>query len=144
MREQKTLYEILGAERLRLTKTRRVFADLFLRDETPLSATDILDEFGRLRQAVNKTTVYREIGRWLDLGIIREVQFGDRQRRYELVARGHHHHLVCVECECVEDVDIDERSLLCQEKKVSREKGFDILRHSLEFFGVCGKCQTVR
>lgn len=91
---------------------------------------------------VNKTTVYRELERMRSLRIIESRQLHDRRQYYELASRGHHHHLVCLRCERVEDVDVNERELLLEEQKVSREKNFAIVRHSLEFFGVCTECQV--
>jgi Fur family ferric uptake transcriptional regulator len=99
-----------------------------------------LRELRKNKQAVNKTTIYRELERLQSIDLIRTVQLGDRAQYYELTARGHHHHMVCLRCEHVEDVDMDEKTLLAEEKKVSREKGFTVLRHSLEFFGLCKMC----
>ncbi|MBI2439590.1 MAG: transcriptional repressor [Candidatus Moranbacteria bacterium] len=142
MKEKEALYQVLRMNGLRLTRTRRVFVELFTRNKKPISVLDILDEFRRTRQKVNKTTVYREIERWQTLHIVSEVLFGERVSRYELVLRGHHHHLVCVECEHVEEVEVNERDLHCQEKKMSQEKKFTFLRHSLEFFGLCAQCRA--
>lgn len=135
------IFAVWRSHGLRLTKTRRAFAELFSRSPIPLSVPDILRELRRMRVTVNKTTVYRELERMQHLGIIEGRQLGDRKQYYELVSRGHHHHLVCLRCERVEDADVDETELLLEEQKVSREKNFTIVRHSLEFFGVCTECQ---
>lgn len=142
MEKTEELFAIWRSKGLRLTKTRKVFAELFSRSSTPLSVPDILCEFRVMRIAVNKTTVYRELERMQSLGILESRQFGDRKRYYELASREHHHHLVCLRCERVEDADVDEKELLAEERKVSREKNFAIVRHSLEFFGVCTRCQS--
>lgn len=141
MNDTEEIFAFWRARGLRLTKTRRAFAELFSRSPAPLSVPDILCELRRMRVAVNKTTVYRELERMQQLGIIEGRQLGDRKQYYELVSRGHHHHLVCLRCERVEDADVDETGLLLEERKVSREKNFAIVRHSLEFFGVCTECQ---
>lgn len=91
---------------------------------------------------VNKTTVYRELEQMQKLGMVESVQLGDRKQYYELTSRAHHHHLVCLSCERVEEVDVDETVLLKEEGKISQEKKFDLLRHSLEFFGVCLRCRV--
>jgi Fe2+ or Zn2+ uptake regulation protein len=137
------VYTLLKAQRVRLTKTRQALLELFFQHDTPLSARVILRELGVVYRAVNKTTVYRELERLHKLGIIGEVALGDRTQYFELLARGHHHHLVCLRCEKVEDVDMDESKLLVEEKKVSRERRFVISRHSLEFFGLCKQCNEI-
>lgn len=127
--------------RLRLTKTRLVLAEVFCRKHTPLSAPQILAELAKKSVEVNKTTVYRELERLERLGIVRGIRLEDRCRYYELASRAHHHHLVCVQCEKVEDVDVSEKELLHEERRVARQKDFAVFRHSLEFFGLCRTCQ---
>lgn len=127
--------------RLRLTRTRRAFVAVLLGAATPLSASHILARLEQDGLRVNKTTVYREIERLEQLGIIVGVELGDRQKYYEYTLTAHHHHLVCTKCERIEDVAVDERALMVQEKAMAHEKHFRILRHSLEFFGLCWQCQ---
>lgn len=130
----------LKTHQLRFTKTRKALFQIFFGCEAPLSAQDILRELPKSYRAVNKTTVYRELERLQKIGVIGTVQLGGRRRYYELASRSHHHHLICLRCERVEDIDMNERVLLAQEERVKREKQFTILRHSLEFFGLCKMC----
>jgi len=126
---------------LRITGPRKAFASVLLEATKPLSAKAILEKLKGKQVIVNKTTVYREIERLEKLGMLRGIELGDRQKYYELTLSDHHHHLVCVECESVEDVDLNESALSKQEKQFTEEKNFKVLRHSLEFFGICQKCQ---
>ncbi len=142
MKQTEEIFTVLRACALRLTKTRKALVELFFRHETPLSVPDILSELKGVMVMVNKTTVYRELERLEKLRIVDTVNLGDRKRYYELASRGHHHHLVCLRCDRVTDIDVNERSLLVQEQRMNREKQFTILRHSLEFFGLCGACRT--
>lgn len=136
------IYRILEENHLRLTQSRVVLLDILFLEKDPLSAAHILEKLSERENDVNKTTVYRALEQFEERGIVRGVQLGDRTKYYELASRDHHHHLVCVQCECVEDVDMDETTLSEEEKKVSQEKGFTILKHSLEFFGICRNCHT--
>jgi len=142
MEKIQEIFEVWRAQGVRLTKTRTAFAELFSRSVVPLSVPDILYELRGMEKTVNKTTVYRELERMEQLGIIERVQLGGRKHYYELASREHHHHLVCLRCERVEDVDVDEKEVRAEERKVSREKNFSLVRHSLEFFGVCTTCQV--
>ena len=87
----------------------------------------------------NKTTVYREIGFLKTAGYVTELALRNDMALYEL-AGPHHHHLVCVDCGTVRDIDFRE-SLGREERRIERREGFRILDHSLEFFGLCGNCQ---
>jgi len=98
----------------------------------PLDVPTVVSRLG-----VNKTTVYRQIEKLLVKGKILEADFGDGKKRYEVNSGKHHHHLICENCSKLEDIQIDEKVLLNQ---VSKSSKFRVLRHNLEFFGLCEKC----
>lgn len=99
----------------------------------PLEVPFIVEKLG-----VNKTTVYRQIEKMLKEGSLIEVEFGDGKKRYELSSLGHHHHLICLKCGKVEEVEINEGKMLESLKKL--KSNIRVERHSLEFFGKCIKC----
>lgn len=140
MKYTEEILTLLKAHHLRSTQTRKGLIGLFFQNETPFSAQDIMRELYKGTKTVNKTTIYRELERLQEKGVIGTVQLGDRKRYYELASREHHHHLVCLHCNRVEDVGMNESALLAQEQRMKREKEFAVLRHSLEFFGLCKMC----
>jgi Fur family ferric uptake transcriptional regulator len=143
MENEKELMESIKTSGLRMTKVRRVLASVFSRSHTPLSASRILWELQQSGLNVNKTTVYREIDRLESLGMLTRTKLQDRKEYYELASLDHHHHLVCLSCERIEDIDVDEGSLMRGVEEWSKKKEFSILKHSLEFFGLCRECQKV-
>lgn len=57
--------------------------------------------------------------------------------------RGHHHHLVCIECGAVEDVDVatqDEQVLGAFAERLADSRGFVARGHRIDVEGVCGAC----
>ena len=141
MEREQTILAILKEHKLRLTKTRRAMIALFLREHTPLSVPQILDELSAQMIHVNKTTVYRELETLETLSIVKSVKLEDRKQYFELATRDHHHHFVCVVCEEIEDVHLDECDLERQEELLARKNGFSVFRHSIEFFGLCKLCR---
>ena len=106
-----------------------------------MSAFDILAKLHTQKLLANKTTVYRQLALLEEQGLIHTVRLSDRSVRYELLnEKNHHHHLVCVKCNDVREITF-KGHLDKQEKKIEKNKGFKILRHSLEFFGLCFNCQ---
>lgn len=87
---------------------------------------------------VNKTTVYRQIEKLVNNGVILEVEFGDGKKRYELRSLDHHHHLICNKCGKLEDIELDEQIVL---NEVAKKSDFKVESHSLEFFGLCVDCK---
>jgi Fur family transcriptional regulator, ferric uptake regulator len=111
-----------------ITKARSKIMGIFSESTKPLSALDLLRKV-----KVNKTTIYRELDYLEDVGVLGKVDFGDRIRRYELKSLDHHHHLVCLKCKSVANINMNENFEL--------PKDFKVVRHNLEFFGFCPNCQ---
>jgi len=135
---KKTLSETPQLQDCRQTKTRQGVLAL-LKKKSPLAAPVILAGLKKLGVSVNKTTVYRELEFLLNKKVISEIVFRDGLKRYEPKPSEHSHHLVCVDCQAVEQVVLD-KDLDEQEKKISQRSHFKILHHSLEFYGLCRKC----
>jgi Fur family transcriptional regulator, ferric uptake regulator len=119
---------------LRMTPARTRILELFWDAKSPLSALDILKHV-----SVNKTTVYRELDMLLENKYITALDLGDGIKRYELSLLGHHHHLICMECKSITELDFD-HDFGKVEKQIATKNNFRILKHSLEFFGVCKSC----
>lgn len=140
MRDINHILKILKEKGFRYSKTRKAILDLLMKSPKPLSSPDLQVLLLKKKMAVNKTTIYRELAFLGEQGIIREIQFDDATKRYEIMPDNHHHHVVCINCEKIEDIEL-ERDLDVEEKTIAKNKNFKVLNHSLEFYGICGKCQ---
>ncbi len=143
MQQPETFERTLRSAGRRLTPLRRELFRVLASAGRPLPAMRLLELLARRGRPVNKTTVYRELELLGSLGIIQSIDLGGRERSYELAAgQEHHHHLVCVACDRVEDVKLDEASLRHQAAQAARRRQFTITRHMLEFFGLCSRCHA--
>lgn len=124
----------------RTTPIRTALIEILSKSKTPLTPQELLASLNKKGFRANKTTVYRQLETLQEFAIVHEVQFADRSKRYELVSEnGHHHHLVCLKCRRIEDVEFP-TDLEAQEKAIWKKNKFKVLQHSLEFFGICRKC----
>lgn len=124
----------------KVTKARRLIIEILLNSSSPISVLDILAAFDSLKIPVNKTTVYREVSFLKAQQIVTEIDLGEGKKRYELNTDTHHHHIVCINCEKIEDIPF-EKDIHLQEEKIEKNINFKILNHNLEFFGLCQSCQ---
>ena len=131
--------EHMRARGYRSTRARKAILDVLRESSLPLSAPSIQKLLARKDILPNKTTIYRELEFLKGQKVIRELQLGDPKRFYEIMPEDHHHHVICVNCAKIEDVEM-KRDLDLEEKKISRNKKFKILDHSLEFYGICNGC----
>ncbi len=94
----------------------------------------------KLKNALDKVTLYRALESMVASGVVREVDFRHGHAHYELEAlRKHHHHIVCTVCGLVEDVDCNTEPFVRQVAKKAK-KFASIQDHSMEFFGICKAC----
>lgn len=139
MIDETTLATLKG-KGYRITKTRKAVLSILMTEAKPLSADELIKKLRQNKLQPNKTTVYRELETLSLGGFVKEIQLGTRSRMYEITSLGHHHHLVCTKCEKVEDISI-KNDMMMFEKNIMKKTSFKVLDHSLEFFGLCARCQ---
>ena len=130
----------LSERDVRYTRGRHTVVTALARSEGPRTASELHAE---LRLPLS--SIYRSLAVLEEAGVL-EPHFGQRGlTRYELAEwlGGHHHHLVCVECGAVDDIELPET----YESKVSELvegigslAGFTPLSHALEIEGRCTRC----
>lgn len=138
--DESEIISTLREQKFKITKVRSGIVGQFTEAKSPLSAKDLLDYFHSIGLKINKTTVYRELAFLLTENVIKEIEFGEGQKRYELEDFKHHHHLICLKCRKVEDIEL-KTDLDKEEARFLKENGFKVVNHSLEFFGYCKNCQ---
>ena len=130
----------LGGQGFRITRLRKAIVGIFAVNDLPISADELMELLRSGKTSFNRASVYREIAFLKERGVIQEIQFlHERVKRYELASLDHHHHLVCLRCNRVEDI-ILENDLVDQERSILKSKGFKVTNHMLEFHGICRGC----
>lgn len=127
---------ILNSRSQRITSPRLKILGILKSNHNPLTISEIHNKIKDKK--IDLATVYRTINLFAGLGIVNEIDFKDEFKRYELIYdRHHHHHIVCKKCKRVENV---EACVLEDLEKFLNRKGYTEISHSLEFFGLCNKC----
>lgn len=126
----------------KITRGRKLIIEIIATQDAPISPLVLLERLHGKNLLLNKTTVYRELEFLVKQNIVKEIQFGERNKRYEIKSKLHHHHIVCNKCKKVEEIASDtlEKKLDLLEKEIFQIKNFQGINHSLEFFGTCNRC----
>jgi Fur family ferric uptake transcriptional regulator len=88
--------------------------------------------------AVNRATVYRNVDFLCEMRLVVAAQIGG-QMYYELAGSEPHHHLVCRQCNVIEQ--IDHKTVKALFDKIEREQSFWIDMDHLALFGLCSDCR---
>jgi len=101
MPELESVIRKLEALDHRITPSRVAVIAAVLAQSGHFSVEDVL----RQARAVGRATVFRTMRLLTDLEIVCRVLLEDGSLHYRVSRRGHHHHLVCVSCGNVQDLD---------------------------------------
>ncbi|MBI2049433.1 transcriptional repressor [Candidatus Roizmanbacteria bacterium] len=105
----------------------------------PVDVQTLIEYLDKKDIKTDPATVFRIVSMFRQKGLLTPVQFNEGKFRYELSSRTDHHHLVCDKCGDIGD--ISNCNILALEKDIEKRKEFKVINHSLEFFGICKKCQ---
>ncbi len=106
--------------------------------EAHLTADEIFARVGSASPAVNRSTVYRTLELFRDLGVIAETDLGGGVRHYQILEQDRHHHLVCHDCGAI--VELDDDVLEPVRRESLARYGFVAEIDHLALFGRCRQC----
>lgn len=126
-----------------MTPQREIILKTFqnLQEGNHLSAEDLCDLLGKEGDPISLSTIYRNLKLMARMGILRELELSEGQRRYEInqPAPHHHHHLICVRCN--KTIEFKNDSVLKVGAKTADRSGYHLLDCQLLIQGVCPTCQ---
>lgn len=127
---------------VRYTRGRRVVVDALFEANGPRSAAELRSD---LKDTVPLSTLYRTLSTLEEAEVVIPHFASKSLARYELAEwlTGHHHHLVCLECGQVDDVDVPpeyESQVDDLVSEISSSVAFVASNHALEIEGRCARC----
>ncbi len=140
--QDRQVEERLAETGVRFTGGRRRVVAALERADGPRSASELHED---LDGAVPVSSVYRTLAVLEEAGVVAPHHSTKGITRYEIAEwlAGHHHHLVCINCGAVEDIELLpglETQLERLVNQVSGMSGFLAIGHSLEVDGRCTRC----
>lgn len=105
--------------------------------------TPLGEVYARVRRAdrsIDRSTVYRALHLFVELGIVLAADTGAGETVYEIAKPQPHHHLVCRVCGG--EREIGDATLRAMFDQVHAEHGFDVATDHLVLFGRCAACHT--
>jgi len=135
------LVESVRRQGYRVTPQREMILDA-IHAEGHVTADEVHRRVRAKTPAVNLATVYRTLELLKELGIVTAIDTGEGCVYYELAGKQPHHHLVCVGCGHM--LELDDDVLQPLEKELCKRYGFQVNLNHLALFGTCPKCQKAR
>ena len=123
----------------KLTRQRRVVIQAIGSTEDHHTPIAIYEKVHQDYPNIGLVTIYRTLEILARLKLICELHAGGSCHSYTISASGHHHHLICSNCGRV--INFTGCELEELQQSLSKETGFRIDGHLLEFIGLCQTCQ---
>jgi len=122
----------------RNTRQRQVILEELRSTQSHPTVAEVYGLVRRRLPNISLGTVYRNLHVLVEHGLVRKLEAGGTQARFDADLRSHYH-IRCLHCGRLGDLNITPRSLVGEVSKPAGD--YQILGHRLEFFGVCGDCQ---
>lgn len=123
---------------VRITPQRHAVLEFLLTSKSHPTADDIYQALKGSFPNMSVATVYNNLRVLREIGLVRELTYGDESSRFD-VNTTDHYHVICNECG--KFVDFDYPSLDSMESVAEKITGFDITHHRLELYGTCKACK---
>jgi len=129
----------LKSRGIRLTPQRQVILQFLKETHEHPTAEQVYQKIGEQFPGISLATVYNTLNMLKELGVIREMSYGDESSRYD-GNDTEHAHLVCQSCNHVIDIPCPSEEVLVSPEMEAL--GFAIGSYRLEFYGTCASCRS--
>ncbi|GIO24883.1 peroxide-responsive transcriptional repressor PerR [Oceanobacillus sp. J11TS1] len=123
---------------VRITPQRHAVLEYLLNSMVHPTADDIYKALEGKFPNMSVATVYNNLRVLKDIGLVRELTYGDSSSRFDCNTSDHYH-IICNQCGKI--VDFHYPSLDEVESLAEQVTGFDVSHHRLEVYGTCNACK---
>lgn len=122
---------------VRMTPQRHAILSYLMRTKSHPSVDEIYRALEKRFPNMSVATVYNNLKVFLEVGLVRELTYGDGASRYD-ADMSDHYHAICNECGKI--VDFEYVSLDDIEQAARMQTDFAISGHRMEVYGTCANC----
>ena len=120
-----------------MTKYEKRIYDIVNASREHMTADQVYGELRKIYPAVSRATVYNNLNKLCDIGMIRRVSLEDSPDRYDRIEK--HDHLVCQKCGKLSDICFDDLT-----QSLKKQFGEDFLFYDLKVFYICPDCRKAQ
>ena len=133
----------MNSKQERMTRQRKVIIEELSKVKSHPTAYDIYEMVRSKLPQISLGTVYRNLEHLSSRGMIRKLDMGKDQRRFDATV-DEHMHIRCLSCGKVEDLSLNPSlDIVTMIKNVSSQSGYEVLGCKMEFHGICPQCRKI-
>ncbi|MBI5668789.1 MAG: transcriptional repressor [Chloroflexi bacterium] len=105
-----------------------------------ITSAEVLERVTALDASIGRASVFRTLDLFTTLLIIRPTYIDSSMTpTYVLMPEGHHHHVICTNCNRV--IEFDDCCLSDMAAELEARLHVKLTGHLVEFYGLCDRCQ---
>jgi Fur family transcriptional regulator, peroxide stress response regulator len=142
MLEEGQLKEAIGTLKetgVRITPQRHAILEFLIDSMAHPTADDIYKALEGKFPNMSVATVYNNLRVFREVGLVKELTYGDASSRFDFVTTDHYH-VICDGCGKI--VDFHYPGLDEVEQLASHVTGFKVNNHRMEIYGTCTECSV--
>ena len=141
--EREQFVKLFKQDRIDRFDDRLVILEVFLRTEHHVTAYELTQLVNQEGHQLSDTFVSETIELMCHYGFAQRNRFNNGEPRYEHRHLGQHHdHLVCTKCKTI--IEFENPAIEQLQLKVASDRGFHMLQHKMELYGICRQCLDQR
>jgi Fur family ferric uptake transcriptional regulator len=138
--EDKTeeLLQNLREQGYRITPQRETVIRIFQEaGDKHLSAEDVFDVLQAKKEAISLATTYRTLRMLVKMNILRELDFAESHKHYELVEEGEapHHHIICLNCN--KTIEFEDELINKLGQEIAKKYNLEVVDMQFQIFANC-------
>ena len=134
----KEALDTLKGSGVRITPQRHAVLEYLIHSMSHPTADEIYKSLENKFPNMSVATVYNNLRVFREIGLVRELTYGDSSSRFDCNTTDHYH-AICDECGKI--VDFHYPSLDEVESLAEQVTGFDVNNHRMEVYGTCEDCK---
>jgi len=127
------------AKGIKLTPQRLAILEYLDGNITHPSAENVYKAVKRQYPMMSFATVYKTLETLRQKGTLLELTIDPLRRRYDPETKPHHH-LICIRCKKIVDIQAELPVSIPDEVK----EGFEVTGNHVEFYGICNECKSLQ
>ncbi|WP_197280032.1 peroxide-responsive transcriptional repressor PerR [Bacillus sp. FJAT-27251] len=135
----KEALDALKGTGVRITPQRHAILEYLIESMSHPTADDIYKALEGKFPNMSVATVYNNLRVFREVGLVKELTYGDSSSRFDFVTT-QHYHVICQSCSKI--VDFHYPGLDEVEQLASHVTGFKVGNHRMEIYGVCPECSN--
>lgn len=136
------VYDSLRKRGHRITAQREIILQIFREQPhgTHLSAEELYSKLLERGSTVSLATTYRTLKLLSTLGLLRELDFAEGHKHYELKQdKVPHQHIICIGCNTT--IEFEDHFLEEAGQKIGARYNFEVIDAQFKIFGTCPNCR---